>query len=182
MRQGNFFTFVGEAPEDALFAAAQAQAQMHAGMIAGVAGAAMARVSIPDHTAEPMAYGIDLRTGAIGPYPGPSTLVRSDTAYVYVYRLPHPGAAPLKVYVEGAEMGTLGSGQYLEVPWSRFGKPMQLCLGNWPVAKPCQFVVPNTTQLNYLKINEAGASQPWQWMPPKQAAADLDELDRQAKP
>ena len=180
MRQGNFFTFVGEAPVDQLYAAAEAQAQGRAAVLAGAVGAALARTRGINHTAEPMPYGLDLRTGAIGPYPGLHTPVRSDTAYLYVYRLPQAtDAAPLQVYADGRAMGLLGPGQYLELPWSRFGKPLQVCLGDWPVAKPCQFVVPNTTQLNYLKINAPNAPQPWQWMPPAQGSADLDELDKQ---
>ena len=182
MRQGGFFTFVGEAPEDQLYAAAQAQAQAHAGMIAGVVGAAVTHVRVPDHSAEPMAYGLEMRTGAIAPYPGAQTSVRADTAYVYVYRPVQAAGTPsLKVYVDGREMGTLGAGQYLELPWARFGKPLQLCLGNWPAAKPCQFVVPNAMRLNYLKVNEPTALQPWQWMTPTQGAADLDELDKRAR-
>jgi len=85
------------------------------------------------------------------------------------------------VSVDGRQIGSLRPGQYLELPWFRFGKPLELCLGDWPVAKPCQYLVPNTAQLNYLKINAATSPQPWQWMPPAQGAADLDELDERAK-
>ena len=182
MRQGSFYTFVGEALDDQLYAAAQAQSQSKGMLIAGAVGAALARTYIPDHSAEPTAYGLDMRTGAIAPYPGAHTSVQADTAYIYVYRPAQAaGAPPLKVYVDGHEMGTLGAGQYLELPWARFGKPLQLCLGSWPVAKPCQFVVPNTMRLNYLKVNEPAAPQPWQWMTPAQGAADLDELDKRAR-
>ncbi|MBD2723880.1 hypothetical protein [Hymenobacter armeniacus] len=48
-------------------------------------------------------------------------------------------------------------------------------------ASPCQQVVPNTVQLNYLKINSPKDTHPWQWMPPAQGSADLDELDKRGK-
>ena len=145
-------------------------------------GGALARTRVPDHTAEPMAYGLDLGTGAAAPYPSLHSPVRADTAYVYIYRsLQAIGAEPLKVYVDGRQMGSLGPGQYLELPWFHLSKPLELCIGDWPVAKPCQYLVPNTAQLNYLKINAPTDARPWQWVPPTQGAADLDELDRLAK-
>ena len=182
-RQGNFFTFVAEAPVDQLHAAAQAQAQGRAGLIAGAVGGAMARTSVVDHTAEPMAYGLDLATGALGPYPGLRTPMAPDTAYVYVYCPVQTAAnaAPVRVYVDGHEAGLLRPGTYLEVPWTRYGKPMQLCLGSLPTPSPCQYLVPNTAQLNYLKVNPTNASQPWQWVPARQGSADLDELDKRSK-
>ncbi|HEX8507640.1 MAG TPA: hypothetical protein VF630_19920 [Hymenobacter sp.] len=182
-RQGNFFTFVGEAPTDQLHAAAEAQAQGRAAVIGGAIGGAVARTSVVDHTAEPMVYGLDLVTGALGPYPGPRTPVRPDTAYVYVYRPMQAAAsaAPVKVYVEGREVGALGPGTYLEMPWARYGKPMRLCLEGLPTRSPCQYLVPNAAQLNYLKLDPANATQPWQWVPARQGSADLDELDKRGR-
>lgn len=184
MRQGSAFTFVGEAPLDQMYAAVQSQRQAKAGVMGGLIGGVIAGATtggMHDHTAEPMAYGLDLQTGAVGPYPGHAA-VRPDTAFLYVYRAPeYTAAPPLKVVVEGREIGALGPGQYLEVPWARFGKPLHLCIGNWPVPNPCQYLVPNTAQLNYLKINAPAAAPPWQWVPPAQGAADLDALDRLKK-
>lgn len=177
MRQGGFFTFVGEAPDDPQYAQAAAQAQMRANVVGvGFVGA------VVDHSAEPTAYALDLRTGVVGPYPTLYVPARLDTAYLYIYRSAQAtGPEPIKVSVDGRQIGSLRPGQYLELPWFRFGKPLELCLGDWPVAKPCQYLVPNTAQLNYLKINAATSPQPWQWMPPAQGAADLDELDERAK-
>jgi hypothetical protein len=175
-RQSNFFTFVGEAPLDQEYAMAVAQAQMRAGAI-GVASLRM-----PDHSAEPMAYALDMRTGELASYPGLRALVRLDTAYVYIYRPAQAaGAEEVQVLVDGHKMGTLRAGQYLEVPWARFGKPLQLCLSDMGIANPCQYVVPNIAQLNYLKINPSKDASAWQWMPPAKGSADLDELDRRTQ-
>lgn len=60
MRQGGFFTFVGEAPDDPQYAQAAAQAQMRANVVGvGFVGA------VVDHSAEPTAYALDLRTGVV---------------------------------------------------------------------------------------------------------------------
>lgn len=190
MRQGNAFTFVGEAPVDAMYAAVQAQRQARAGVMGGAIGGAIAGATsggMTDHTAEPMAYGLDPRTGAIGPYPGLHTELRPDTAYVYVYQMPQsaPAAAGaaggVVVVAEGREAGVLRPGKYLELPWTRFGKPLRMCLTGLSLANPCLLAVPNITQLNYLKIDAANPTEPWQWVPAAQGAADLDELDRLAK-
>lgn len=182
MRQHNFFTFVGEAPLDQLHAAALAEAQSRTGVMFGLLGAALAQTRVPDHSAEPMAYGLDPLTGALGPYPGLRTPVRPDTAYLYLYR-PHQATATesVSVYVEGRIMGALWPGQYLEVPWFRFGKPLRLGLSGVSGAGSCQYLVPNTAQLNYLRINPSPAEYPWQWVPPAQGAADLDALDKLRK-
>ena len=182
MRQGNFFTFVGEAPVDHFFEQAQGQAAGRAGLVAGAVGGALARTNVPDHTAEPMAYGLDMNTGAVGLYPSLRTPLRPDTAYVYIYRPAQAaGAEVVQVLVNGHEVGTLRAGQYLEVPWARFGKPLQLCLNGVAVDNSCQYVVPNVSQLNYLKINVSKDAGAWQWMPPAKGSADLDELDHRTK-
>jgi len=182
MRQGTFFTFVGEAPLDPVHVAANAQSNKQA-VVYGLIGGAIAQNNVADHTGEPMAFALDLHTGALEAYPGLHTPLRHDTAYVYAYRMPQPGSSPtISVTVDGRAMGSLQPGQYLEVPYARFGKPLKICFIGARVANPCQVFVPNTAQLNYLRLNASTAPQPWQWMPPKQASADLDELDKQAKP
>ena len=181
-RQSTFFTFVGEAPLDPVHAAALAQAQTQNGLMFGLVGAALTQTRVPDHSAEPMAYGLDLRTGALGPYPGLHTPARTDTAYLYLYRPRQTAAASLvSVFVEGHIAGVLRPGQYLEVPWTRFGKPMRLCLSGVSAAGSCQYLVPDMAGLNYLRINPGPAEHPWQWVLPAVGAAALDELDRQAK-
>jgi hypothetical protein len=181
-RQGNFFTFVGEAPVDQLYEAAHAQAQAHATVIAGAVGGALVHTPVPDHTAEPMAYGIDMSTGGAGPYPSLRTPLKNDTAYVYIYRpVQAVGVEAVEVRVNGQARGILLPGQYLEVAWVRFGKPMQLCLDGLAVASPCQYLVPNAAQLSYLKVTTGSKLHPWQWMLPRQASADLDELDKLRK-
>ncbi|WP_345056404.1 hypothetical protein [Hymenobacter glaciei] len=192
MRQGSSFTFVGEAPVDPIHALAQAQRQNSTGLSYGIVGVAIGEAvansvsgGIPDHTAEPMAYGLDLRTGAIGAFPSLHTTLRPDTAYVYVYQVSQnqPASARTEggvvVVAEGREAGVLRPGKYLEVPCTRFGKPLRLCLTGLSLANPCLLVVPNTSQLNYLRIDAANPRQPWQWVSAAQGAADLDELDKQ---
>ena len=186
MPQGSSFTFVGEAPTDQLHAAALSQKQQRNGVLFGITGVLMSQTTVPDHTAEPMAYGLDLRAGAIGPYPGLHTTLRPDTAYVYVYQLPQNqpasvgGAGRVVVVAEGREAGVLSPGQYLEIPWTRFGKPLRICLSGLPLDNSCLLVVPNSSQLNYLKLDATNPRQPWQWVPAAQGAAALDELDRLA--
>lgn len=100
---------------------------------------------------------------------------------MYLYRPAQAAdAQPVGVFVDGREVGTLRPGQYLEVPWTHFGKPMRLCLSGMAVARPCQILVLNAAQLNFLKIENGPAARPWQWMPPVQGAADLNELDKRA--
>lgn len=184
MRQGGFFTFVGEGPFDQVYAIARVQAQTRAAMMAGVVGVGLARTHIPDHTGEPLAYNLDPRTDQRAPYPSRTMPLHSDTAYVYVYRRPQSGLAeprPVGVMVEGQEMGALRPGEYLEVPWARYGKPLRLCLSGLSLVHPCQYIVPNTGELNYLKIDTANPNQPWQWVSTAQGTADLDELDKRMR-
>lgn len=182
MRQRNYFTFVGEAPVDQFHAAAKAEAQGRAALMAGIVGVGVARTNVPDHSGEPMAYSIDMSTGASNLYPGLKNSLHSDTAFVYIYRpAPAVGSNVVTVSVNGQEQGTLCAGQYLEVAWAKFGKPLRLCLSGVVGALSCQYLVPNTGQINYLRINAPTATYPWQWMPAAQGSADLDELDKRSK-
>ena len=170
-RQGNFFTFVGEAPLDVEYMRAASEAQARA-QLTGIA-----TVRAIDHSAEPMAYSLDMRTGELAPFPGMRSPARLDTSYVYVYR-PSQTAGPekLKVYLNGREAGSLRPGEYLELPWPYYARPLQLCLGG--LANSCQYLVPNTTRHNYLKVTPAVRTRPWQWVSATQGEADLDELDK----
>lgn len=176
MRQGPFFTFIGEAPADQEYARAKARAQGRAQV------AIVASVGEPDHTGEPAAYALDMRTGELAPYPGLHAPTRSDTAYVYVYRPLAPASTtPVRVLLNGHLAGTLLPGDYLELPWAYYARPLHLCLGGVPVASACQYLVPNTSRPSYLRVTPATPTTPWQWMPAHQGAADLDELDKQPK-
>ncbi|GAA4371276.1 hypothetical protein GCM10023185_46590 [Hymenobacter saemangeumensis] len=176
VRQGSFFTFVGEAPMDQTYRVLRSEAgNMGAAGMINVAGAV-------DHTGEPMAYAIDMRTSKIAPYANLKAPSRIDTAYVYVY-LPvqASGSRPVKVYLNDQEVSVLQPGSYLELPWPYHSMPMRLCLGGLAIHNPCQYLVPNTAQLNYLKVNPGHPSAPWQWVPASQGEADLDELDKLKK-
>lgn len=172
-RRGSFFTFVGEAPPDVEYARALAEAQVRAQT------SVVARVAVPDHTAEPAAYALDMRSGGLAAYPGLHARPRADTAYVYIYR-PVPTITPerLRVYVNGREAGSLLPGEYLELPWPAAAPPLQLCLGGLRTATPCQYLLPNPARQSYLRVDVAATPGPWQWVPPAQGEADLDELDK----
>jgi hypothetical protein len=186
MRQGSFFTFVGEAPVDLDYARARAEAQGHAMVMAGLAGAGVAFTRATDHTAEPMAYAVDMRTGGLAPYSALSAgaPLRADTAYVYVYRpAAAAGTSPatVRVLVEDQVAGNLRPGEYLEVPWPAYARPLRLCLDGLPGTSSCQYLVPNARRHNYLRLSPAGAAQPWQWVAAKQGEADLEALDKLLK-
>ncbi|MCB2407358.1 hypothetical protein [Hymenobacter lucidus] len=175
MRQGNFFTFVGEKPLDVEYMRARSDAQARA-MVTGVA-----RVHAPNHSGEPTPYAIDMRTGQAAPFPNPLRPhpAHSDTAYVYLYRPADASAAPVAVFLEGREVGQLRPNEYLELQWPYHARMMRLCLG-LPTPNPCQLLVPDATRLNYLKVltTPAAGLPAWQWVPAAQGEADLDALDK----
>jgi len=174
MRQGGFFTFVGEAPLDMEYMNARARAQARAQVT-------VVAVGVEDHTGEPAAYALDMRTGELAAYPGLRAPTRTDTAYVYVYRPPQPATAEVRVWLNGRQAGSLRPGEYLEIPWSYFAKPMQLCLDGLLMPARCQYFVPNTSRPGYLRVEAAGPATTWHWVPSKQGQADLDELDKLRK-
>ena len=176
VHQGSFFTFVGEAPLDREYARATSEAQVR-GSLMGVAS-----VRAENHTGEPAAYALDMSTGELAPYPGLRAPTRLDTAYVYVYRpVQYPSPNAVQVFLNGRTMGPLRPGDYLELPWAYFAKPLQLCLESTGAAGSCLYFVPNVTQHNYLKLTSATPSRPWQWVPSAQGEAALDEMDKRRK-
>ncbi|WP_151089119.1 hypothetical protein [Hymenobacter baengnokdamensis] len=175
MRQGSYFTFVGEAPADVNYARARANAQARAQFTV------VAPVGVDDHTAEPMAYALDMRTGELAPYPGLRAPTRYDTAYVYVYRPVSKATAPVMVLINGREAGRIQPGEYLEIPWTQYAKPLRLCLDGLPMHAPCQYLVPNTARQSYLKVDSQSPGPAWQWMTSTQGEADLNELDKLRK-
>ncbi|OWP63943.1 hypothetical protein CDA63_06945 [Hymenobacter amundsenii] len=62
-RHRDFFTFVGETPPDVAYMQARAQAQARAQLSAAALGVGFSRVHGIDHSAEPMGYALDMRTG-----------------------------------------------------------------------------------------------------------------------
>ncbi len=174
LRQGSFFTFVGEAPLDREYARATSEAQVR-GSLMGVAS-----VRTENHTGEPAAYALDMRTGELAPYPGLRAPTRLDTAYVY-RPVQDPGPNAVQVFLNGRTMGPLRPGDYLELPWAYFAKPLQLCLESTGAAGSCLYFVPNVAQHNYLKLTSATPSRPWQWVPSAQGEAALDEMDKRRK-
>ena len=175
LRQGNFFTFVGEAPADLVYARAVAEAQK-------VAQFTMVTViSTPDRTAEPKAYALDMRTGTPAPYPGLQKPVRVDSAIIYVYRPARAiGPPQVTVLANGQSMGTLRPGEYLQIVWTQPDQLLQLWLEGWPGKYPSQYLVPNTARYNYLKL-DAAPTPSYQWVSSRQGEADLNALDQLQK-
>jgi hypothetical protein len=62
VRQGNFFTFIGEKPLDVGYMRARAEAQARAKITV------ISPVGASDHTGEPMPYALDMRTGQLAPF------------------------------------------------------------------------------------------------------------------
>ena len=181
----NFFTFVGEAPTDVAYMQSRAQSSGNAAIMGGVVGAMIAANArkTNDHTAEPMGYAVDMRTGEAGQFPNPLLLppARSDTAYIYVYRYADTSTIPIPFSLDNHAAGQLRPQEYLEIPWPYPGRILRLCL-ELP-GLPCQLVIPNPARFNYLRVTAASAgasARPlYEWVSAEQGEADLDEIDRQ---
>ncbi|WP_157541352.1 hypothetical protein [Hymenobacter aerophilus] len=182
VRHHNFFTFVGEAPPDVAYMQAKVEAQGRAMMQAAALGAGASRVGAIDHSAEPMGYAVDMRTGQAGQFPNPlqPAPARTDTAYIYMYRYADVSTAPIRFSLDDHAAGALTPQEYLEIPWPYPGQLLRLCL-ELP-GFPCQLIIPNPAGLNYLRVTaNAGASKrpSWEWVSAEQGEADLNDIDRQ---
>ena len=182
VRHHDFFTFVGEAPPDVAFLQAQLEAKGRAMLQAAALGAGASRVRAIDHSAEPMGYAVDMRTGQAGQFPNPlqPAPARTDTAYIYMYRYADTSSTPVQFTVDTQPAGELRPHEYLEIPWPQPGRMLRLCL-ELP-GLPCQLVIPNPTGLNYLRITAHGGTTKrpiWEWVSVEQGEADLNQIDRQ---
>ncbi|RIY11821.1 hypothetical protein D0T11_06615 [Hymenobacter rubripertinctus] len=181
-RYHNSFTFVGETPGDVAYMQARAQAYGRAKMQAAIIGAGASRVAGVDHTAEPMGYAVDMRTGEAGQFPNlllPAPAC-TDTAYIYMYRYADASTAPIPFSLDNRAAGQLRPQEYLEIPWPYPGRVVRLCL-ELP-GLPCQLVIPNPARFNYLRITANGKASKrpiCEWVSAAQGEADLDEIDRQ---
>ncbi|NVO86078.1 hypothetical protein [Hymenobacter terrestris] len=173
-RQADFFTFVGEKPQDLEYLRARADAQMRAGAVG------VAQVRAIDHSGEPMAYALDMRSGQPGAYPNPlrAAPAQTDTAYVYLYRPADGSVAAVPVFLQGQQVGQLLPNEYLEIPWPYYAQLMSLRLGP-PITGARQLFVPDATRLSYLKVQTDATTVHWEWVSAGQAEADLDAIDRQ---
>lgn len=177
VRQGNFFTFIGEKPVDMGYVKARAEAQARAEVIGA------ATVGTLNHTGEPMPYAVYMRTGQLAPFPDPIRPhpARLDTAYVYIYRQADTSLEPVAIFLEGKKVGQIRPNEYLQVRWPYYARMMQLCLG-LSAANICQLLVPDAARPNYLKISAPTAATKslptWQWVGGSQGEADLNALDK----
>ncbi|NVO32679.1 hypothetical protein [Hymenobacter lapidiphilus] len=181
-RHRNFFTFVGEAPPDVAYM--QARATGSAAVVGGLAGALLTSGMAAgiDHSAEPMGYAVDMRTGAAGQFPNPLLPAphRTDTAYIYMYRYADTSTAPVSFSLDNQTVGPLPVREYLEIPWPDPGQMLRLCL-ELP-GLPCQLIIPNPAGLNYLRVTANGGATKrpiCEWVSTQQGEADLNEIDRQ---
>ncbi|MBW3128814.1 hypothetical protein [Hymenobacter profundi] len=177
-RQHDFFTFVGEAPLDVNFMKAKSKTQASVMITGGVRV-----VPVPDHTGEPTAYALDMRTSQLAPYPDPlgRKPAQADTAYVYLYRRPdaaHPEAIP--VFVGNQEIARLSPGQYVELAWPYYARILALRTGSQTVRTTGYLLVPNAARPTYLLLTPPAATTAapvWQTVTNAQGEADLTSID-----
>ncbi|MBF9222021.1 hypothetical protein [Hymenobacter ruricola] len=178
-RQAEFFTFVGAAPVDvdAMNQQAKRFAENQGFGGGGALGGALFSGAGLGTTGQPVVYGLDWRTGLASPMLGPGLPPRHDTAFVYVYRpLGGPREAQ-RLLLNDHEVGQLQPGQYLELMWPHFGRPMRLSVGT--PGGPTVLLAPSTTAANYVRLVPNAPLSPWQWMPARQGEAEVDALEKQ---
>jgi hypothetical protein len=101
---------------------------------------------------------------------------------VYVYRPVRAAGPPqVQVWLNGRQAGALRPGEYLELPWPYFATPFSLCLSTEGRGSACQYLLPDVTRPNFLRVTFSPGSPLWQWVPAAQGLADLDELDKHRK-
>lgn len=172
LRHEGSFSTVGTAPLDKKYMRAASAAAAH--MAYSMSPPAL----MPNTTDVPVGYTVDMATGALTPYPGLSAPTRPDTAYMYVYRPAQASGPPqVQVWLNGKAAGTLRPGEYLELPWTYYATLVNLCLTDGAQGSACQYLVPDTTRPNYLRVSLSPAAPLWQWVPAAQGAAELDALD-----
>lgn len=173
LRQGTFFTTVGNAPLD------KGTSQIQAAARAQAAYTSSQPLLPPSVTDVPVCYAVDMQSGELHPYPGLRAPTRPDTAYVYVYRPAQAlGPSRVQVWLNGKQAGTLRPGEYLELPWPYYATLFSLCLTDGASGSACQHLMPDVTQPNFLRVSFSPEAPLWQWVPPTQGLAELDELDR----
>jgi hypothetical protein len=172
-RQGRFFTTVGNAsPNTQSTRVAKTDSEWSRSLLVPVA----TTLDVP------VGYAVDMRSGQLERYPGLRAPTRPDTAYVYVYRPARAAGPPrVQVWLNGRQAGALRPGEYLELPWPYFATLFNLCLATDGGGSACQYLMPDVTRPNFLRVTLSPESPLWQWVPAAQGLADLDELDKHQK-
>jgi hypothetical protein len=84
---------------------------------------------------------------------------------------------PQRLFLNDNEVGQLRPGQYLELPWPHFGRVLRLSVAT--PGGPALLIAPSAFAANYIRLLPGTAGLPWQWMPPRQGAAEVDALEKQ---
>ena len=171
-QQADFFTFVGAATLDVEAANRRSKKFIERSII----GLNFSSTG-PDNTGQPMVYGLDSRTGLVAPLLTPGQPLRHDTAFVYVYRPLGGPPESQRLLLNDREVGYLRPGQYLELEWPHFGRPMRLTLES--AAGPALLLAPSAARANYVRLVPNAPTSPWQWMPARQGEAEVDALEKQ---
>ncbi len=169
LRQGRFFTTVGNAPLDNQFIDPnRTQPDI------------ILALSSPSSVSDiPVGYAVDMHSGELERYPGLHAPTRPDTAFVYVYRPARAAGPPVvQVWLNGKQAGALRPGEYLELPWPYYATLFSLCLIDESQGSACQHLIPDVTRPNFLRVTFSPEAPLWQWVTPEQGLSDLDELDK----
>jgi hypothetical protein len=174
-RQGDGFMFVGGAPVDVEAANRRSKKSLEAVLGMGGFGG-----TGPDNTGQPTVYTLDVRTGLTAPFEPRGATSRRDTAFVYVYRPLGGPAEAQRLFLNDQEVGQLGPGEYMELAWPHFGRPMRLSFGT--LSGPATLLAPNAAMANYVKLLPSAALMPWQYVPFRQGETEVDAMEKQRRP
>lgn len=144
---GNDFVFEGRAGADP-------GAVGTASAVAGLAGGAIAAVAT---TGRRQSYTLDMATGRVADFTYQEQLLRRDTAAVVIFRRPGGAKEPLRVLLEGKELGQLGPNAMLELPWASKTREVTVCLEKTGI---CYSFIPDFTTVNYVELQAKTDAEP----------------------
>ncbi|OWP63354.1 hypothetical protein CDA63_09095 [Hymenobacter amundsenii] len=132
------------------------------GAMFGLAGALVAAATLPSGT-QPQRYDLHLTSGRVvateRPNTTPDGFVRADTAAIYLYRRPDAQSGqPVRVQLNGREVGQLTAGSYLALSWTDRQQQLRICVGS--EQETCRAFVPDFTTATYLECSLPSAISP----------------------
>ncbi|MCB2377673.1 hypothetical protein LGH70_08780 [Hymenobacter sp. BT635] len=167
-RAGNDFTYVS-------WAAADPGAMSTAAVVGGLAGAAIAAATTQGNQQE---YTLDMATGRVADFDYFDLLAQRDTALVVVYRRPGGSKAPLTVLLNGQELKTLPTNDFVLIPWTDKTRELNLCLQN--AESGCYSFIPmfGTTTYVELKARAEGDTPALEYVPVKEGEYYVKKMRR----